>query len=39
MGPMFEHCVAGKPEGHTMACALVIRAVFLLESLPALAQI
>lgn len=39
MGPMFKHCVAGKPEGYTMACALVIHAVFLLASLPALAQI
>lgn len=39
MGPMFKHCVAGKPEGHTMACALVIRTVFLLASLPALAQV
>lgn len=37
MGPMFEHCVAGKPE--MTACAFVICAVFLLEPLLVLAQI
>uniref|UniRef100_A0A131YAA0 Pancreatic trypsin inhibitor n=1 Tax=Rhipicephalus appendiculatus TaxID=34631 RepID=A0A131YAA0_RHIAP len=37
MGPMFEHCVAGKPE--MTVCAFVICAVFLLEPLLVLAQI